>query len=202
MEQEPERQQQDRSREDVQDLLAVHETLRGRKRAFDSIVERYTPALYSLSYRMLGRSEDAEEAVQEIFMKAYRSLPKFRLSRRFYPWIYTIAINHLRSLARKKRAKFRPRILRYDQELLATLPASGNPDPADVVERAEVEKLIADAIQALKPVYKEVFLLRQVEGMPVRDVAEIMDLPEGTVKTYLHRARVQLTAILTKVGLD
>jgi RNA polymerase sigma-70 factor (ECF subfamily) len=80
------------------------------------------------------------------------------------------------------------------------LPAPGDPDPANVVERAEAEKLITDAIQALKPVYKEVFLLRQVEGLPVREVAEILDLPEGTVKTYLHRARAQLTDILTREG--
>jgi len=87
--------------DEVSDLIAIKETLGGNKETFSSIVKRYSPLLYSLSYRMLGNKEEAEEAVQKIFLRVYRSLYKFRLSDRFYPWLYTTAINWLRS--KKKR---------------------------------------------------------------------------------------------------
>jgi RNA polymerase sigma factor (sigma-70 family) len=92
-----------RSFEEASDLLAIQDTLRGNRNAFAAIVERYTPLLYSLAFRMLGRGEDAEEAVQEILLRVFRTLPRFRLDRRFHPWLYTIALNYLRTGARRQR---------------------------------------------------------------------------------------------------
>ena len=195
-------QQPDRSRDDADDLLAVQETLRGRKRAFDSIVERYTPLLYSLAYRMLEEREEAEEAVQEILFKAYRSLQRFRLHRRFHPWIYTIALNHLRSCLRKRQRRSRLKIVPFKEESSQGMASAGAHDPEELAEQAEGQLLVAKAISGLRPVYREVFLLRQVEGMSVRDVAEILDLPEGTVKTSLHRARKHLVDFLAEKGWE
>ena len=193
-------QQTDWRREDAEDLLAVHETLCGRKQAFTSIVERYTPILYSLAYRMLGNSEEAEEAVQEILLKAYRSLHKFRLSRRFHPWIYTISLNHLRSLLRKRHRESRLKIIPFEEGASQGLASAGQRVPEELVEQSEGELLAAEAIQGLRPEYREVFLLRQVEGLPVKEVAEILSLPEGTVKTYLHRARKHLIDFIAEKG--
>jgi RNA polymerase sigma-70 factor (ECF subfamily) len=191
----------ERQFEDARDLLAVQDTLRGNRRAFDEVVLRYTPLLYSLAYRLLGAREEAEEAVQEIFLRVYRGLPRFRLGRRFHPWLYTIALNYLRSQRRRKirRRGFGTRPL----EEALDVPAAERPeaDPASAVERADAERLAQAALERLPPRYREVFVLRQIEGLAVRDVAEILDLPEGTVKTFLHRGRALLIERLAEEGL-
>jgi len=190
----------ERHHEDGEDLLAIQATLRGRKDAFSSIVDRYTPLLYSLAYRFLDSREEAEEAVQEILIKTYRSLQQFRLHSRFHPWIYTIALNHLRSCQRKNRRTARARIIPFDE---AKAPAaSGSSGPEERVEALEGERLAAAALRSLRPEYREVFLLRQVQGMSVSEVSEILDLPEGTVKTFLHRARRHLIDSLSREGFS
>jgi len=174
--------------EEASDLLAIQETLRGNRNAFAQIVERYTPLLYSLAFRMLGRGEEAQEAVQEIFLRAYRALPRFRLERRFHPWLYTIALNYLRTVARRQR---RRRGLRLVREELDTVADRGEL-PAAAAEREDGERLAQEALAGLPPLYREVFLLREVEGLSVRDTAEALGVPEGTVKVRLHRARQEL----------
>ena len=190
----------DRDREHAEDLFAIQETLRGRRDAFESIVERYTPLLYSLAYRMLATREEAEEAVQEILIKTYRSLRQFRLHRRFHPWIYTIALNHLRSCQRKARRKGRSNIVAFDELILQSSVPAGEAGPEELAQQGEGERLAAAAIRALRSEYREVFLLRQVEGLSVAEVSEILELPEGTVKTYLHRARRELIELLAGEG--
>jgi RNA polymerase sigma-70 factor (ECF subfamily) len=191
----------ERHLEDSRDLLAVQETLRGDRKAFDEVVLRYTPLLYSLAFRLLRTREEAEEAVQEIFLRVYRALPQFRLGRRFHPWLYTIALNHLRTQRRKllRSRSLKTRPLDEAQDVAAS--ARPEADPAGAVERAEAERLAQAALERLPPRYREVFVLRQIEGLPVRDVAEILDLPEGTVKTFLHRGRALLVARLADEGL-
>jgi len=191
----------DRQFEDTQDLLAIQETLRGDRRAFDGVVRRYTPVLYSLAYRLLGAREEAEEAVQEIFLRAFRALPQFRLGRRFHPWLYTIALNYLRTRSRRNRRQARLRIRPLDEALDIPAAPRAGADPAGEVERAAAEQLAQEALQRLPSRYREVFVLRQIEGLAVRDVAEILGLPEGTVKSFLHRGRALLVAGLAEEGV-
>jgi len=179
-----------RTFEEANDLLAVQETLRGNRNAFTAIVERYTPLLYSLAFRMLGRGEDAEEAVQEILLRVFRTLPRFRLDRRFHPWLYTIALNYLRTGARRQRRRRGLRLVRLGEELDAV--ADCGEHPAAALEREDGERLAQEALAGLPPLYREVFLLREVEGLSVRDAADALGVPEGTVKVRLHRARQEL----------
>lgn len=176
--------------EEAGDLLAIQETLRGNRNAFAQIVERYTPLLYSLAFRMLGRGEEAQEGVQEIFLRAYRALPRFRLERRFHPWLYTIALNYLRTVARRQRRRRGLRLVRWGEELDTV--ADRGELPAAAAEREDGERLAQEALAGLSPLYREVFLLREVEGLGVRDTAEALGVPEGTVKVRLHRARREL----------
>ncbi len=187
--------------EETQDLLAIQETLQGNRRAFDDIVRRYTPVLYSLAYRLLEAPDEADEAVQEIFLRAFRALPRFRLGRRFHPWLYTIALNYLRSSNRRQRRRSALRAVSLEE--MPEVPDSGQTraDPAEAVERAAAERLAQEALERLPARYREVFVLRQVEGLAVRDVAEILGLPEGTVKTFLHRGRATLIARLADEGV-
>ncbi len=175
----------------------MREVLRGDSRAFTDIVDRYTAPLYTLALRMLGDREGSEEAVQEIFLKAYRALPRFQLTRRFHPWMYTIAVNHLRTELRRRSVRRR----RSAEAAVERLP-SREQGPSELTLRREGERLAEEALLSLRPEYRSVFVLRQVEGLPVSEVAEILGLPEGTVKTRLHRARAELARELARQGFD
>jgi RNA polymerase sigma-70 factor (ECF subfamily) len=178
---------------DARDLLAVQKTLQGHPQAFAELVERYTPLLFSLSYRMLGSREEAEDAVQEIFLRAFGSLHRFRLASRFYTWLYTIALNWLRSRLRRIRTHERRELFP-----LANCPevTSGNPqpEPADRLAAREAERLLRIAIGALPPRYRSVFVLRHAQDLSIAEIAAVLKLPEGTVKTRLFRARQRLQA--------
>jgi len=191
-----------RASTDAEDLLAVQRTLSGEPRAFDGIVQRHTPAIYTLAVRMLGVPDEAEEAVQEIFLKAYRHLGRFQIHRRLHPWLYTIAVNHLRSLLRKRRRRRAAPTISGDVSRLPDPSVTGGGDPEAAATLAEGERLADAALGELKPEYREVFVLRQIEGLSVREVSEILGMPEGTVKTNLHRARRRLIALLADRGWE
>jgi RNA polymerase sigma-70 factor, ECF subfamily len=144
--------------------------------------------IFGLARRMLGDREEAADAVQEIFLRAWRALPRFRLGARFGTWLYTIALNWLRSRLRSRRTR-----RAIDARIL---PAEGAPDPAAVALAAEAERLAAAALQRLPPRYREPFVLRHTQELPLREIGEILGLPEGTVKVRLYRARLMLAAAL------
>ena len=181
--------------DDAKDLLAVQKTLQGDSAAFSDIVNRYTQPIYSLAFRLLESTEEAEDAVQEIFLNAFKALGSFRIGARFYSWFYAIAVNKIRSLLKKK--------LRYRKTI--SLDADNTPDLPDqredlqmrVVSYSEEERA-REELSNLKPIYRIVFVLRFIEGMPLRDMADILDIPIGTVKARLHRARKQMISILTE----
>jgi RNA polymerase sigma-70 factor (ECF subfamily) len=180
----------------------VQATLNGDARAFDEIVKRYTPLLYSLAYRLLGRGEEAEDAVQDILEKVFRALPRFRISQRFFPWLYTIGVNHLRSVQRRHRRRSRWKLVNAEpQRVLESLP-SDRQNPAEHSELEEGERLAHEALQVLRPEQREVFVLRQIQGLSVQEVAEVLGIPEGTVKTHLHRARKAMIAFLSSRGWE
>lgn len=189
--------EQDRS--DEYDIQLVRQ---GQTENFDRIVRRYTPILYSLSYRMLGDPEKAEDAVQDVFLKAYRSLAAFDSSRRFYSWIYTIAVNHLRSLHRKAEKKPQPDIAFEDDPRESIRTDEKYNDPDTTVVQSEGERLAQAALERIDRKYREVFILRTVEELSVKETAEVLAIPENTVKTYLRRAREKLIEEMRKLDWE
>ena len=179
---------------DEQDIELVQQ---GQTEAFNRIVRRYTPILYSLCLRMLGSQEAAEDAVQEVFVKAYRALSSYDPSRRFYSWMYTIAVNHLRSLNRKKAGQL-PDVPYEESEDEAVRRDRHTISPDTTAVRREGERLAQRALNSLEHKYREVFVLRMIEGMSVKDTSMYLDIPENTVKTYLHRARLKLVQEMKK----
>ena len=177
---------------DSADLLAVQRALRGDEAGFRELVDRYTGLLFALSWRLLGDREEAADAVQEIFLRAYKALPRFRLGARFHTWLYTIALNWLRSRLRSRRSR--------SAVEARLLPPSGGPDPADVALDREAERLAAEALGRLHPRYREPFVLRHSQELSIREISEVLGLPEGTVKVRLHRARHLLAAALEGPG--
>lgn len=183
---------------DADDVQAVNETLHGDHAAFGRIVDRYTPVVYSLALRYLGREEEAEDAVQEIFLRAFDALDRFHLSRRLYSWLYTIALNYLRNVRNKRRRRGSDETLPYEDRVATGDVQRPLADPPSELERTEGEALVRDAIGKLPPKYRDVIVLRQLQELSVSEVAAILDVPEGTVKTHLHRARSALASMLTE----
>ena len=161
----------------------IRQILKGNRSVYAELVERYKRLVYTIAYRMTGRTEDAEDLTQEVFLPAYAALPRFQLSRPFAPWISRIVSNLcLNWLDRQKREQW----------------ASGERDQhysvsaEEIVQSNELDQALQQAILRLPPRYRLVFTLRYLEEHDCRQVAEIMEIPEGTVKTYLYRARQKL----------
>jgi len=181
--------------DDAKDLHAVQKTLQGDTDAFSDIVYRYTPVIYSLAARLLESREEAEDAVQEIFLNAYRSIHSFRIEARFYSWLYTIAVNKIRSLVRKKRRRGKP--VSLDADGIPDVPDQRQDHQLEVVSLSEEDRA-RELLLKLKPAYRIAFVLRFTEDMSLNEIAAVLEVPVGTVKARLHRARKQLISLLTE----
>ncbi len=178
------------SEQDEQDLKAVTETLRGNTDAFRSIVESYQPLIHHLAEKYLRDEDQMNDAVQEIFLKAYRSLSKFDQSRRFLPWLYSIALNYLKTMYRRTRK-------RNKTELSYELPIEdGRDDPESRSIQRETEHAIRKAVDGLPESLREVVVLYYLEGLSVEEVQEVLKLGRENIKSRLHRARKKLRTIL------
>lgn len=170
-------------------LAAVARVLRGDARAFGVVVQKYHALLFGLSMSYLGSPEEAEDATQEVLLKVYGALPRFRLDRRFLPWLYTIAVNLLRS--RQKRVfSLRARRSERDPE---SLPAA----PGQEVGVEEAKERVRRAVRVLPGNLRDVTTLYYLEGLDTGEVAEALGLSVENVKSRLHRARARLRALLT-----
>lgn len=177
------------SPKDVEDQISIKRSLRGEKKAFEQLVKRYQKSVYNLAYRMTGSREDAEDLTQETFLRAYTKLNTFDVDRRFSPWLFRIASNLC--INWQKRQKFREVSLdSFSEEKKESLLFSGvSANPEFQLERNQLQKLLKQEILALPVRYRLVFTLRYLDDYSCREIAEILDMPEGTVKTYLFRAR-------------
>ena len=193
---------QDEQEQDIRDIRAVHAVLQGRHERFREIVNRYTGQLYSLSFRMTGSQEDAEDAVQEIFSRAFRQLSSFDTDRRFFPWLYTVALNYLRSRDRSAARRHGRQVLSLDDTLEHLVSSPDGNQPEQKMLQREAGRALADALKNLRPEHREVFVLRHMEGHSGRDVAEMLSIPENTVKTYARRARTKLRTLITGGGTE
>ncbi len=169
------------------DLAAVSEVLRGNTEAFRLIVERYKNLLYKLSFSFLGNREDAEECTQEILMRAFRYLHRFSLERRFLPWLYTIAMNHLRGVYARKR---RREVQQLAWESCAEPGQASNPQ--EILERLQSRENVRAAVSSLPRKLREPIILHYFEALGVATIAEILEIGEVNVKSRLLRGRREL----------
>ena len=172
----------------------VRRCLAGDERAYRELVERYQPRVYSLALRMVRRVEDAEDVTQEAFIRVFRALDRYDLSRPFGAWLMTITsrlcIDHIR------RRKFGAVSLTHrepgsDEEYSIDVRDPGL-GPEERVARAEEERRSAELINSLPPHYRIVVLLRHQQELSYEEIAEALSLPLGTVKARIHRARALL----------
>jgi RNA polymerase sigma-70 factor, ECF subfamily len=181
------------------DAELVARALRGSEEAYREIVLRYQRPVFSLVVRMVRDPELAEDLAQEAFIKAFRALRRYDPSRKFSSWLFKIAHNATIDHLRRQRLDVDSLDDRPDpdgQALGDRLEDEGAPPPDQRVHRRDVAEALEQAIGALRPDYREVILLRFVEGLAYQEIAEVLELPLGTVKTNIHRARKELAAAL------
>lgn len=160
----------------------VDRVLAGEERAVASLMEQFQPPVYRLCLRLVGRREDAEDAVQESFVRAWRSLRSWDSERPFLPWLMAIAANRCRTLlARRSRSK-----VLYNSDAAFDVAA---PAPS---EHREAMELIRATLAELRPDHAAAFRMFHEQGLAYDDIANQLDRPLGTVKTWIHRARRDL----------
>ena len=180
----------------------VSEAKAGSYAAFDELVNRYEKKIYRLGMNITGSPEDAEDVLQETFLKAFEHLTEFRADARFYTWIVRIAVNEALMKLRKRRAsKEVPVEDSEDDEGAVTVRefADWKPNPEQQFARAELEEILRNAIRALPPSFRTVFYLRDVEDLSTEETADLLNLSVGAVKARLFRARLRLREDLSKV---
>jgi RNA polymerase sigma-70 factor (ECF subfamily) len=162
----------------------------GDSRAFGNLVEAYGRPVFNLALRMTGNPEDARDLVQVVFVKGFEKLHTFDGRSRFFSWIYRIAINEsLNFVSRRKR------LVELDEGLV-----SSERSPDEQLATGEEERMVQAAMQDLTPEYRQVIILRHFLDLSHVEMGSVLRLPEKTVKSRLHTARVRLADALRKRG--
>ena len=187
---------------DATDQEVVAQARLGREAAYRELVRRYERPIFSLIYRMVRNRELAEDLAQETFVKALKAVGSYRPEYKFSSWIFKIANNAAIDHLRKRELatlsiEGSPHAVTPDAMEATALQISGRlPGPLEELEARELGGAIEEAIGGLRPEYRACILLRHVEGRPYEEIAEMLGLPLGTVKTYIHRARHELREAL------
>jgi RNA polymerase sigma-70 factor (ECF subfamily) len=174
-----------------EDTMLVQACLRGDRNAFDELVDRYEGPLFNAAYRITGSIEDAMDATQSAFVNAYEKLHTFDPSYRFFSWIYRIAVNQSLNLVDRRRAQ---------AEIGDDTPAETR-GPAEVFDSTEIRGHLRRALLELEPHYRTMIVLKHLQGFSYREIGELLEIPEKTVKSRLFTARQRLRAILVERGV-
>ena len=180
----------------------VAEAKAGSYAAFEELVNRYEKKIYRLALNITGNPEDAEDVLQESFLKAFEHLPGFREDSRFYTWLVRIAVNQgLMKLRKRRSDKTLPfgEVRDEEGEVTPRDFADWKPNPEELMARSELETILRNAAETLPPTFRSVFFLRDVEGLSTEETAQMLKLSEGAVKARLFRARMHLRDELSKI---
>ncbi len=184
------------------DQRLIAECLAGNQAAFGVLVRRYQDRLYNTVYRLVDNAEDALDVVQEAFFNAYQSLDSFQGGSAFFTWLYRIAVNTAISLKRKRRVLVRLDGGRDGETTIEPLDPSDLSRPEHALEQAEQERRVQQALARLSPEHRAVLVMKDMEGQKYENMAEALQVPIGTIRSRLHRARLELREILEKDELE
>ena len=177
--------------EEIGDAECVKRVQRGDTQSFEILVRRHQNTTFNLIYRFLGDYDEATETAQEVFLSAYSSIQQFRGDANFATWLYRIAFNHASSRRKSLNSKLQ-RHVALEDEVVADCSA----DPETSAERREIQQCVQQALNSLDREDAQIILLRDLQDVRYEDIAETLDVPVGTVKSRLHRARQALRASL------
>jgi len=181
----------------LDDYTLIKLALEGKMPAFDVIVKRYTTKVYGLAYRLLNSVEDAEDVTQDTFTQAFKGLASFKGNSKFYTWLFRITYN----LAISQRRKRKPALSlngQTDSQGEISLPSLES-SPMKNMEDEEGKSMIEKALGLLSMDHRAGLVLKEIEGCSYEEIATSLGVPVGTVRSRLHRARLELRAILEKL---
>jgi len=173
----------------------------GDVRAFDDLVERYHGRIYGLTYNMTSNREDAEDLTQEVFIKAFEALPRFKGKSSFYTWLYRIAVNKTINYRKKRNRKRALSLDQFDQEIKTDdvyhdLTSKGS--PLRSVSLTELQEKLNEALQTLSEKHRTVVVMHDMQGIPHDKIAKVVGASVGTVRSRLFYARRQMQTELTE----
>lgn len=186
------------------DAELVRRFKQGDQQAFASIVERYQDRVFTLAFRWLGDRQVAEEVAQDVFLALYKSLDAFRGDAKLSTWIYRVVVNHCKNkrLYRTRRKEDRHEPLEgtraHDDDAQERQIAADQPDVDAHTYSGEAEQLVQQALQKLDEEQRAIIVMRDIQDLSYEEIADLLGLQRGTVKSRLHRARAQLAAILSE----
>jgi RNA polymerase sigma-70 factor (ECF subfamily) len=179
------------------DEKLVERCLQGDDAAWETIVNAYGRRVFNLGYRYTGRKDEAEDLTQEIFIKIYQNLKSFRSDAgSFQNWVLKVGRNLIIDHYRQTR-RFQQAAGTEEMEAM-NLRDDKVPNPHRAAEQLEASRFLQDGLQALSPELKEAIILRDLEGMAYQEIAELLSVPEGTVKSRINRGRLELAKLLIK----
>ena len=184
------------SRKDAELVAAAQ---KGEREAFGCLVERYQDRVYNVLTRVLGSREDALDVTQEAFIQAFVKLDSFRSESKFYTWLYRIALNLALSQRRRRRTSFS---VEQVKEQGGEEPMSIQPAPENVLMVEERAATVERALRALDAPHCQILVLREIEQCSYEEISEILELPIGTVRSRIFRARIQLKEKLQELMPD
>jgi len=188
----------------LRERLLVRKLRERDERAFRQMMELYGDRVFNLTFRMLGNRAEAEDVAQEVFITVFKSIDSFRGDSKLSTWLYRIAVNHCKNRIKYLARRHDRDRTDYDEGVARKADAAGVTGPTQLprpdahLEGVELEQQVAAAIAALDEDYRTVVVLRDIEELAYDEICAITGLPEGTVKSRLHRGRVALRKKLQK----
>lgn len=180
----------------------VAESRKGDGEAFSTLVKQYDRNIYRLAMNITGNREDAEDVLQEAFLKAYTNLDRFQGNSRFYTWLVRIAVNEALMKLRKRRGdrsvSLDEPVTTDDNQMMPREIEDWDDDPEEQYAKTELQRILNEAIESLEPQFRMVVVLRDVEQLSTEETAELLDLSVPAVKSRLLRGRLKLRERLNK----
>lgn len=184
------------------EALLVDKAKQGDVEAFSSLIRKYERRVYRMARQITQNDEDAEDVLQDTFLKAYEHLGSFQGQSKFYTWLTRIAVNESLMKLRKRKSDRTVSLdenIETDEESIVREIAVWDGTPEERYGQEELRVILEDAIQSLKPIFRTVFVLRDVEELSTEETAEVLGLSIAAVKSRLLRARLQLREKLTRI---
>jgi RNA polymerase sigma-70 factor (ECF subfamily) len=172
------------------DLHTIEQVLAGNQDAFRALVETYHNTVYRIAYGMCGNAQEAQDAVQEVFYRAYKNLRGYQPQWAFTTWLRRITVNYM--LDQKKKRRVQTSSMTMEDTTVLEVSDDNHPSPQQHIFQGEQQNLVLQAINELPPKYREVLVLRHIEQLSYEEISDTLELPLGTVMTHIHRARAKL----------
>jgi RNA polymerase sigma-70 factor, ECF subfamily len=193
-----------RDSSDAEDLQKIGEFLAGDRRAFEFLFEKYRERIFAVAFRFVRNKEDALDVTQEVFLRAYQGLARFKTDAKFFTWLYRIAVNRAIDFTRARATRRTVDVEDPDGEgegLLANLPSADAQDPADLAQRRELSTKLLEAVESLPPKHRAVFVLHSMEDLSYKEIAAVVGCSMGTVMSRLFYARKKLQQYLAGTAI-